>query len=552
MNTRKKIRFHRANFKKAQALLLVYFVVIVLLTLAVPLLQRILGDNVLLQQELLRKEAFYLAEGGIEDIVNQFTGDIANFVISPTVTRYPSSGVITTTYSGVSGFPGATVTTYIDEAESGQRVITDPDGTQVTVRSYVIHSTCVHPRQNSITVGIHQAFLLRLTSAFQYTVFYNDDLEIIPGKNMTLSGRVHSNSDIYLAADGSSTDLTLDSEYVRTVGNMYNKRKDRTEVMQGDVSIRKAGTGSYDDMDGLDSEDTEWATESQTRWRGTVQSGVHGVTQLATPAVGSIQPGSGHYYYDNAGLRIENGRLYQGAQELVQGVHVPANTVTVTTAFQNKRENKYVNMVNIDLAKLAGVSGGYPGYNNNLPANGLLYATANTGASGEQPGVRLVNGGTLYRGGGLTVVTNDPLYIQGDYNTTNKKPSAVISDSVNILSNGWGGSDAKSTQSLSNRIATATTVNTAFIAGVRNTTVGSYSGGLENYPRLHEDWSGKTLYIRGAFLEMWNSQVAQGPWSSASYSAPNRNWNYDSDLSNQNPPFTPFAVEAQRSAWWKS
>jgi hypothetical protein len=165
----------------------------------------------------------------------------------------------------------------------------------------------------------------------------------------------------------------------------------------------------------------------------------------------------------------------------------------------------------------------------------------------------LVNGATL--NAGLTVVSNNPVYVQGDYNSTSKKPAAIISDALNLLSNAWA--DSNSTKSLSNRIASSTTVNAAFIAGIKETPTvngGNYSGGLENYPRLHEDWSSKTLTIRGAFVELWQSQQAQGAWGSASYSAPTRNWDYDTDFNTEAnlPPFTPHAVSVSRSLYWFS
>ncbi|MCM8827004.1 MAG: hypothetical protein NC904_05755, partial [Candidatus Omnitrophica bacterium] len=473
---------------------------------------------------------------------------IANFQIQPNVTRYPATGTINTIYTKSPAFPtGAQVNSVITEAEPNIRQITDSDGTTVGVKTYIVSSTCQHPQNSSISVTLNQAIVLRLIYAFQYVVFYADDLEILPGPNMNLRGRIHSNKDMYL--DSYNT-LTLNSEYVRSAGNIYNQRKDRPEEPGGDVRIRKAGTSAYFNMDGLDSDSPNWLTESQNRWNGTVKSSVHGVTKLSTPVVGSIQPDG--YYANNAGVTIENDTIRKGDRVLVEGVDIPVGTITTTTNFYNNREGKYIRMTNIDLKKLAGEDGGYSGYSNHLPENGLLYATRDDAGITQQAGVRLINGSQIYRNGGLTVVSNDPIYIQGDYNTINKKPTAVICDSVNLLSNNWD--DSNSRKSLSNRIATNTTVNTAFIAGVDNTTPGHYNGGLENYPRLHEDWSGKTLYIRGSFVELWNSQIAQGAWQygSPQYKAPNRNWDYDTDFNvNNMPPFTPWTVEAQRSAWWK-
>lgn len=539
----------RIKRNKGQALIMAYMAIVFLTILSAPLFDKVFVERRLVQRQRLQKEAFYLAEGALEEATNQFINAIANFQTLPDVDRYPATGTIDTIYSS---FPsGAQASSFIKEAEASMRPFTDPDGIVVKVKAYIVTSTCQNPADTSISVTLNQAILVRIIYTFQHAVFYNDDLEMLPGPNMTLSGRIHSNKDIYL--DSNDT-LTINSEYLRSAGDIYNRRKDSSDIPPGDVRIKKSGTGAYFAMNGLDSESPDWFTESQTRWNGTVESSVHGTTKLAAPIVGSIQPDG--YYADNAEVKVENGVIMRGSQALVEGVDIPVGTVATDEDFYNNREGKYIRMTNIDLKKLAGYAPadaeGHPSFTNNLPSNGLIYATRSDAGLTQEPGVRLINGSQIYRNGGLTVVSDDPIYIQGDYNTVNKKPAAVICDSVNILSNNW--SDANSASGLGSRGADNTTINTAFIAGVDNTATGHYNGGMENYPRLHEDWSGDTLYIRGSFVELWNSQAAQGAWvyGPPQYNAPARNWDYDSDFNPDNmPPFTPWGVEAQRAAWWQ-
>lgn len=184
----------------------------------------------------------------------------------------------------------------------------------------------------------------------------------------------------------------------------------------------------------------------------------------------------------------------------------------------------------------------------------MLYTTRDD-AGDYQPGIRLSNAEEIDRPDGLTVASNDPLYVQGDYNTENKKPAALICDSLNLLSNAWD--DSRSQLHVNNRVAAETTVNSAFIAGIDTTDPDAdlYNGGLENYPRMHEKWSNRYLNIRGAFLALWNSEVATGAWiyGQPQYEAPKRNWDYDTDFNDTSklPPFTPWAVEMGRIAWWK-
>jgi hypothetical protein len=105
---------------------------------------------------------------------------------------------------------------------------------------------------------------------------------------------------------------------------------------------------------------------------------------------------------------------------------------------------------------------------------------------------------------------------------------------VNILSNAWD-DDGDSALGLSERIPTPTTVNAAFLAGTDTTggadgsggQGGTYSGGLENYPRFHERWGGTVFTYRGSFVSLGESQRANGAWGqSGVYTPPGRDWNY--------------------------
>ena len=70
---------------------------------------------------------------------------------------------------------------------------------------------------------------------------------------------------------------------------------------------------------------------------------------------------------------------------------------------------------------------------------------------------------------------------------------------------------------------------------------GSYNGGLENYPRLHEDWGGVTLTYRGSFVSLASPIRVDGPKGAQSYGAPIRDWGFETRFSNfaELPPFTP-------------
>jgi hypothetical protein len=150
-----------------------------------------------------------------------------------------------------------------------------------------------------------------------------------------------------------------------------------------------------------------------------------------------------------------------------------------------------------------------------------------------------------------TVATDNPIYIQGDFNSGGGvvRGVALVADSVNILSNVFSSKlCSQSHTSIAN--ATVTNINATFFGGNVPTPGGggTYSGGLENYPRFHERWTGVNCNILGSFINLWTSSQAVGVWGQSNvYSPPNRNWGWDVRFQNPDfwPPFIPsiFSVE---------
>ena len=279
------------------------------------------------------------------------------------------------------------------------------------------------------------------------------------------------------------------------------------------------------------------------------------------------------------------------------------SSLTTNTALKDVREGDNVRVVSVDVAKVRTAYNGSSITDNVGGGDGLLFyvrdtsvgtsastkiVNSSTGASTTvtsttQRGVKLINGAKLPGEGagsgivkGFTVVSPNTVYIQGDYNTgtttTSKPPSntattytppidnpnpyvtgydrvpaAVVGDAVNILSNSWN--DANSTAAVGSRLATSTTINTAIVAGNVPTTSSSYSGGIENFTRFHEDWGNDYLTIYGALALLFDSAQAKGPWSAASYSPPSRRWYYDTLLQDNNPPGFRVARTYERGRW---
>lgn len=207
-------------------------------------------------------------------------------------------------------------------------------------------------------------------------------------------------------------------------------------------------------------------------------------------------------------------------------------------------------------------------------------------------GVRLINGEKLpgiydsvtpINTKGFTVASENGVYVLGNYNaefitsvgtptpstdyfpqnTPDHIPASIAADAVTILSNpvtcsgcrGW--SDAKSFRypfSLGNRLADETTVRFAMLSGdTRSSLDGTpnqgggdkrLSGGVHNFKRFLERWSGRRLNYSGSLINLYNSRNSNGAFKCCSnaYSPPGRNWVFDITFLDPNrlPPGTPF------------
>lgn len=189
---------------------------------------------------------------------------------------------------------------------------------------------------------------------------------------------------------------------------------------------------------------------------------------------------------------------------------------------------------------------------------------------------------------GLTIVTDQALYVQGSYNNDRSNPrddlgfgnsnpdrgripASFLADSFNVLSEAWDGvgqdnskqddrnrndgfgdnvRNAAGNNSLEN--AAETWINAAVLAGTDSTggqegtagqNSGNYNGGLENYPRFHESWSGVNFNYVGSFVSLDRPKYVNGAWTGTGfprYNAPNRNYAFDPEFGAGNlPPLSP-------------
>lgn len=518
------------------------------------------------QEDYLK--TFHTAEAVTERAVAQIKFHIQQFGTVPTPAELAVMANVQINTGSDYSYEDVSGNSTLAIANSGgltTKVLTDGDyaglnGTVQTVNITVVgrDTQANHPAAVSLT----QAIEIQLIPIFQFGVFYQEDLEILPGPSMTFAGPVHSNASMYL---GTNATLNFNSD-LTAAGNIYHGRKDDpSAVMAGGVFIKDGGGTDQNMKNGdgtwLDSLHADWLLESQERWDGNVSSSFHGVSSLNLPlptgsephalierrdAGDSTQVQSQKIDY-KAHLRIIDGAVTNQAGSSVElrycsggsvytgscpGGETIVNPITSTT-FYNFREAKTITSTDIDVALLKSS----PNFQSIASAaNGVIVYVSdrrNQGSAVNQDAVRLKNGSSLPTQG-LTVAAENPIYLKGDFNTVSKQPAGVVGDSFNVLSNAWN--DAKSAMSLSNRTASNTTVNTTVIAGNTTTTPGNYNGGFENLPRFLEGWSGKTLTYSGSTIVLFNSQMATGGWIYGGnyYTAPNRAWSYDTALDDAN------------------
>jgi len=491
--------------------------------------------------EMQEMKAFYAAEAGLEKAASILQSQYDSTGLPPTVMP-----------QGTEELNGCVVSyAVIDDGPVVQKPLSQGvlAGLNAQVKSFTTNAIGISPIDHSKVI-MSQSFETALVPIFQFAVFYGNDLEIAPGPDMNLIGRVHSNGNMWIQSNNS---LIMDS-YVTASGSIYHGRKGAGGVTTGDVLIKNA-VGDYVSMkdggDWLDANDAHWCDSSAARWGGRVQDAAHGQQALNVPLTSSDDPhklieradGNPDSYEHLATLIIKDGvvnrKLADGSWQDVTAAMIADGTLSYSTnKFYDQRESNYVDITDLDIEQM--YANGY------APINGVIYFADDLGPA-EWPALRIKNGAEL--DAGLTIASENPLYTLGDFNSTNKKPASLMADAITFLSDAWV--DSKGANPKGDRIANSTMVNASYLTGNVETTDANYNGGFENLPRFLEVWTGKDFTWSGSAVNLWYSQQANANWSGAYYSPPIRNWSYDTDLDNpaNHPPETPTVRVFQRTGW---
>ncbi len=457
-----------------------------------------------------------------------------------------------------------------------------PETRKVGDYTYVIARVEVLPPEGSpfasagASVRIGRRFMNSNTSIFQYSVFFQGDLELNPGNDVTINGDVVANGSIYMGPRA-GFELRLIDQVRYLKSGFFNQDKlgndtysnpnaptppvtlvaptfatskdsqlatmDEPENLLGGIDAMVTSRDRPDLFGPPDLMDPEAWTEAQ---QATAENNVYRSLIAPPPsAAGSNEyPNGSPSTLDDNVIAVR--RAYNRADIIItvdnDGVTVTKDGSPVagapsftTKAVHDKRENKDVQMTEVDIGALKTwleASGG--------DFNGLLYVNLKNSSSSTPAAIRLVNGSSLPRndGKGFSVATNGGIYVQGDYNTdlitdadgsTRPVPAMLIGDAITVLSprvydpdtdtwSGWSDDEAAldfdgpGGENTVRRASGDMTINAGLLTGNYSSNASGSSGGAQNLVRYLEDWTGRSVTFNGSLGRLFQSAHFTAPY----------------------------------------
>jgi hypothetical protein len=345
----------------------------------------------------------------------------------------------------------------------------------------------------NVVAKVRRVFQKQQISPWNFAIFYVDPLEIHPGATFTVTGWVHTNSDLYTGHNllTFADKVTYGSDWFAPT-----PAHPTTGFKPGDLYHTETPTAphypanlppAHDDAKqpfGLDSGQIFNLTDANPN--------NDSYRELIEPPTAAADPLSASRYWDQADVAIKvdtsnnvtigrpnaDGTLtpftsllaaptsgglgwgdslrpkYQALYDMFNtaGAITPG-TSTSSGMIQDDREGGSIRLVTLDISKIQnGTSGLAPTFKANSGGNtyfnGIVYIYDNSatthslnpnGSVNQNPttsvlrGVRLKNGSKIDEDG-LTIASPNPVYIQGDYNTGRKYDGSTTPPSNNATS----------------------------------------------------------------------------------------------------------------------
>jgi len=628
-----KQEFSKQNLFQNQdgvALVGYIFVMMAMAAMAMAALQMTNLDLQTSESHQKGKKAFYSAEVGLDLAVASIVKEFENLIPYTQSSDYPNAdanGFITVAnYRDYSIRYKVTnpLETFLYQSSVGNSFIYH------YAHTYDIEATAKSLKDTS-NETIKERIRILETPLVQYFVFFGQtgggaDLELFPGPLMNMWGRIHSNGNIYIGSsgDGSGGFSTINLRNYDDQGNqsphlmsasgkITTRFKHSGHTFDNTVFIKTSNMGTdFSPVQALSPVmDKTNEAEEEAKFKGYVlvnepqfvtpsrdlikrgefyekratspgKNTIDGITIIGTGGLGSgkIEVTVSRPTLTNVTNLIKTGRTTSGNS--ISGLPFPIIRETKNAFGDCREQDRHVDTTDIDLNAL---QRWYEAYLSdlglNLGGDGIMIYTSRSPSanfsnqSGNLQSIRLV-GNDRYRSvpqllDETTLATDNPLYVQGDFNSVSTKGVALISDAFNILSNDFinhypglnrippnGGKlcGISQFQLFYFFRGTETTVNASIFTGnVHQRT--SDGDGVHVYPRFHEFWwdprlrKPSNLNILGSFVNLWTSVQAKSEWRRAgpdSYSAPTRNWGWDVRFQDPDfwPPFIPSVFSVER------
>jgi hypothetical protein len=405
---------------------------------------------------------------------------------------------------------------------------------------------------------------------YQFGVFYDGPLEITPGSNMTVMGRVHTNSSAYFRG---ATVLAFQGP-ITAVGNIYQWQKTGTSgVLNYQLTPDTSAIFAPGPLN-----QTLVAMTSASNSQPPPIGGVSNAEYMQSPLILPIGVGTAHSILgirdsinDPPALRRQKfdwlvaTRSSAAARWVVLNSTVPAKPAWITgpRVFYDRREQRWVKVWDFDVSALAASGNQDSIFYLDDTTTTLVKVPSDTHA--VLNAFRIKNATWLPRN--MTIACGKPVYIMGDFNkqnstgdTTKYMNAQIAADAVTVLSGQWMSWDTAKFAS-SGIAATASSlerpwsdanwlactgcssadyartptggalaanirINAAIITGNKQSSPNCfppintsdagfescYEGGWHNSLRFLEQWGGppqRSVVFLGSYVCMWQAQTPE-------------------------------------------
>ncbi len=429
---------------------------------------------------------------------------------------------------------------------------------------------------------------------FQFAVFWEGDLEDYAAARKDIVGRVHANGNMYLRAN----DLHF-HDPVTTPGKVLRDPKLAHDGPGNVFVYNAAGSPVLLDFDSETHPDpAAFRAQSDARFDGRLKTGAYSVDSLRLPlpagmstrelirpreaADGDLERATKLAWKATMYVTVDLSNIQNKKKTCDVNDNTKHPTITVVRYdggpvpgdvdkcnifdfafddFRDRHELRWVDALTVQLNLLrtwlttgAGAAGPKPTvlYVELVPPGGHMPNPPDTDPRNDDLGrgpflaLRLKDGAQLH--GPLTIGSEYPLYVQGNYNTTAKQPAAVFGDTYTFLSGMWADGvdlDKPGGMDVSHHFSIVTGTGEGYV-GCWHHEAGCSAPpyGAAGWFRSLENMTGRTFTFRGSFVSLWAPARATiyGNYPGSNYyTPPIRDTRFDTDLLDpaKLPPATP-------------